>query len=111
MLDIETSRISIAKYNQTKIFIKEFNTQFNIFVRNIIARFGIENTKSVGKLFVNSFVDYIDFHVIQIDILFLLCIQNMDRLRIYLNNLKDQIILRDKFTISIIRLYEHPFLI
>ena len=35
----------------------------------------------------------------------------MNKLSVYLNNLKDQIVLRDEFTISIIRFHEHLFLI
>ena len=89
--------------------MREFNTQFDISIRNIIARFDIGNVESVEKLSVDSFVDYIDFNVIQIDILFLLYIQNMDKLRIYLNNFKDQVVLRDGSTISIIRFHGHCY--
>ena len=35
----------------------------------------------------------------------------MNKLRVYLNNFKNQIVLRDEFTISIIRFHEHFFLI
>ena len=35
----------------------------------------------------------------------------MNKLRVYLNNLKNQIILKDEFTISIVRFYKHSFLI
>ena len=35
----------------------------------------------------------------------------MNKLRIYLNNFKDQIVLRNESTVSIVRFYEHFFLI
>ena len=35
----------------------------------------------------------------------------MNRLEIYLNNLKDQVVMKNGVTISIIRFYEHLFLI
>ena len=47
----------------------------------------------------------------QTDTPFLLCLQDMNKLRVYLNNLKDQIVLRDESTISIVRFHEHSFLI
>ena len=35
----------------------------------------------------------------------------MNRLSVYLNNFKNQIVLRDEFTILIVRFHEHSFLI
>ena len=35
----------------------------------------------------------------------------MNKLKVYLNNFKDQIVLRDEFTILIVRFYKHFFLI
>ena len=81
------------------------------FVESIIVHFGIETAASMKKLTINSFIDRIDFYVMQTDISFLLCLQNMNKLSVYLNNFKNQIVLRDEFTVSIVRFYEHFFLI
>ena len=35
----------------------------------------------------------------------------MDRLGIYLNNLKDQVVMKDGVTVPIVRMHGHPFLI
>ena len=92
--------------------MREFNTQLNVaFAENITAHFEIKTTTSIEKLTVNSFIDRIDFHMMQTNISFLLCLQNINKLKIYLNNLKDQIILKNESTILIIRFYKHPFLI
>ena len=92
--------------------MREFNTQLNVvFAGSIIAHFGIKIAASIGKLIVDSSIGRIDFHVMQTDTSFLLCLQDMNKLRVYLNNLKDQIVLRDESTVSIVRFYEHPFLI
>ena len=111
MLDTGASRTSTAGYNQAKAFMREFNTQLDTSARSVTARFGIGSAESVGKLSVDSPVGHVDFHVMQADTPFLLCIQDMDRLGIYLNNLKDQVVLRDGSTVPIIRLHGHPFLI
>ena len=112
LLDIEVARILISRYNQAQTYIREFNAQLNIaFVENIIVYFGIKTTASIGKLTIDSFIDRIDFHIMQTNISFLLYFQNMNKLKIYLNNLKDQIVLRNESTISIVHFYKHFFLI
>ena len=47
----------------------------------------------------------------QIDILFLLYLQDINKLEIYFNNLENNIIIKNIFTISIIRIYRYLFLI
>ena len=70
--------------------MREFNTQLNVvFVENIIAHFELRTATSIEKLTINSSIDRIDFHVIQTNTSFLLCLQNMNKLKVYLNNFKD----------------------
>ena len=112
LLDIEAARTSTSKYEQTQTYMREFNKQLNIIsVGSIIAHFGIGTATSIEKLTINSFIDRIDFYVMQTNISFLLCLQNMNKLNVYLNNLKDQIVLKNESTVPIVRFYEHPFLI
>ena len=92
--------------------MRDFNTQLNVAsVENIIIHFEIKTATSIEKLIINSFINRIDFHVMQTNISFLLYLQNINKLKVYLNNFKNQIVLRDKSTISIIRFYEYSFLI
>ena len=95
-----------------QVYIRECNAQLNvIFVDNIIIHFEIEIATSIKKLIINSFINRIDFYVMQANISFLLYLQNMNKLNVNLNNLKNQIVLRNEFTISIIRFHKHFFLI
>ena len=92
--------------------MREFNKQLNItFAGSIIVHFGIEIAASIETLTVDSLINRIDFYIMQTNISFLLCLQDMNKLSVYLNNFKDQIVLRDEFTISIIHFHEHFFLI
>ena len=112
LFDIEAARTFISGYKQTQAYIREFNAQLNVvFVENIIIHFEIRTAASIGKLTINSFIDRIDFYVMQTNTPFLLCLQNINKLKIYLNNFKNQIVLRDGSTISIVRFYKHSFLI
>ena len=92
--------------------MREFNVKLDTTTAgNIKAHFGIGSATSIEKLTIESPIGRIDFHVMRIDTPFLLCLQDMDRLGIYLNNLKDQVIMRDGVAVPIVRLNEHPFLI
>ena len=92
--------------------MREFNAQLDVAsVGNIIVHFGIETAASIETLTVNSSIDRIDFYVMQTNTSFLLCLQNMNKLRVYLNNLKNQIVLKDESTVSIVRFHKHFFLI
>ena len=78
-----------------------------IFVENIIAYFEIKITTSIEKLIIDSLINRIDFYIMQTNILFLLYLQNMNKLSVYLNNFKNQIVLKNESTILIVRFYEH----
>ena len=56
------------------------------------------------------FVNTIEFHVIRTNISFLLCLTNMNRLNVYLNNLINKLIMK-KNSIFIIRRFDHSWLL
>ena len=92
--------------------MREFNKQLNIIsAESITAHFEIEIITFIEKLTVNSLIDRIDFYMMQTNTPFLLCLQDINKLSVYLNNFKDQIVLRNESTISIIRFHKHSFLI
>ena len=70
--------------------MRKFNAQLNVAsAESIIAHFEIETTASIGKLTINSSINRIDFYVMQTNISFLLYLQNMNKLKVYLNNFKN----------------------
>ena len=92
--------------------MRDFDAKLDtITADNIKTYFEIKLAISIDKLTVKSPVNRIDFHVMQTNILFLLCLQDINKLRIYLNNLKDQVVIKDKVMVPIVRLHEHLFLI
>ena len=50
-----------------------------------------------------------EFHVVQADTPFLLCIADMDALGVYYNNLSDYLVTPEK-SIPVIQRFGHPFL-
>ena len=70
--------------------MREFNAQLNVvFVESIITHFEIKTATLIEKLTINSLINRIDFYIMQTNISFLLYLSNMNKLKIYLNNLKN----------------------
>ena len=112
MLNTEAARIFTTKYNQAQAYMRDFNAKLDTTTTsNIKAYFGIKLVTFIGKLTIYSLVNRINFHIMQTNILFLLCLQDMNRLGIYLNNLKNQVVMKNGVTILIVRIYRHLFLI
>ena len=57
---------------------------------NII--FEIKNTLSIYTVDLDMFMKIIIFYIVQISILFLLCLVDLDKLRVFFNNLTNKII-------------------
>ena len=92
--------------------MRDFDAKLDTTITNSIkTHFEIKSATSIDSLNINSPANRIDFYIMQIDILFLLYLQDINRLRIYLNNLKNKIVIKNKFIIPIIRLHEHLFII
>jgi hypothetical protein len=82
-------------------------------------RFGIDNTLILGFVELNIPLEVINFHIVEINISFLLCLNDLNRLRIYFNNLINEMIqkmsdiqINSKIKRhSVIRRYGHAFLL
>ena len=92
--------------------MRDFNVKLNIATINSInVYFEIELATLIDKLTIDFPVNRVDFYIMQIDTSFLLYLQDMNKLEIYLNNIKDEIVIKNESIISIIRYYKHLFLI
>ena len=72
--------------------------------------FGIGNTSSIGTVNLNTPLQIIVFHIVQVNIPFLLCLANMDKLRAFFNNLTNQIVQSNR-SHPVTRQYNHAFLL
>ena len=62
----------------------------------VTVQFGIGASMSIGTIDVNSPVGKIQFHIIEANTPFLLCLADIDKFYIKYNNLKDVIIIYTK---------------
>ncbi|RAL61889.1 hypothetical protein DID88_002952 [Monilinia fructigena] len=71
--------------------------------------FGIGKTESIGSISINLPPGKVEFHVVTADTPFLLSLHDMDRLKVYYNNIKDSLVsLTGKH--PVVRRFEHPIL-
>ena len=73
-------------------------------------QFGIGSTSSIGLLLLDTTIGIIEFHVVEANTLFLLCLEEMDKLNIYFNNLENVLITSTE-PVPVVRRFCHPFLL
>jgi hypothetical protein len=73
-------------------------------------QFGIGTTTSIGSLTIQTPIGRVEFHIVQADTPFLLCLTDMDKLEVYYNNLTNKLV-TPKGPVLITRRFGHPFLL
>ena len=73
-------------------------------------QFGIGSTFSIGSLLLDTPIGIIEFHVVEADTPFLLCLEDMDKLNVYFNNLENVLIASTK-SVPVVRRFGQPFLL
>jgi hypothetical protein len=108
MIDAGASKRSTAGYSQYLAYQKS-NTGAIIDTTQagaVNVQFGI------GSIIVNMPVGQAEFHIVQADTPFLLCLKDIDSLGVYYNNLTDLLVAtKSSTTVPIIRQFGHPFML
>ena len=73
-------------------------------------KFGIGTTTLKGTVKVDTLLRALTFYVVKADTLFLLLLYNLDKIRVYYNNLTNQLVRKD-ITWPVVRKYGHLFLV
>ena len=113
MIDIGASKKSTAGYGQYLAYKNTTTDNTDIDTTQIGAvnvQFGIGSAASIGSVIVKTPIGPVDFHVVKADTPFLLCFADIDKLRVYYNNVIDTLI-GPAFTLLVIRRFKHPFFI
>ncbi len=117
MIDSEASIRSTAGYGQYLAFIKNTSIDPNTPIDldhtkagTVNVQFGIGSTPSIGSLTINTPFGLVEFHVIKADTPFLLSLADMDRLKVYFNNVENLLIDKIK-ALPVIRRFGHGFLL
>ncbi len=111
MIDSKASVRLIVGYEQYLAFIKNTSIDLNrAKTKAVNVQFEIESILSLESITIDTSMRLVKFHVIKADTLFLLSLADMNRLKVYFNNVENLLI--DKIKIlSIIRRFDHDFLL
>jgi hypothetical protein len=116
LIDSNAARKSIERMRQFKA-LQRISDDVKLNKSDRLAfKFEIEDTKSVDSIELETSLRMIIFHIVEINISFLLFLVDLNRLGVYFNNLSNELI-QDRPQIdlknrhSVIRRYEHVFLL
>ncbi len=114
MIDFDVSRFSTTDYDQYLAYIRDNKDEkMNIIkTETIHVQFEIDFIFSVESLTIDTSIETVKFHIIKIDTSFLLSLADINRLKVYFNNVENILmkITNDK-SFSIIRRFDHDFLL
>ncbi len=113
MIDSRASIRSIVDYEQYLAFIKNISIDLNRIKTDAVnVQFEIESISSVESFTIDTSFELMKFHVIKADTSFLLSLADMNRFKVYFNNVENTLFLIIKNRdLSIIRRFDHDFLL
>jgi hypothetical protein len=110
LMNCDTANRFIKDMSQFKTLQRISNVIINKKTIESNIKFEIDNTLILEFIDLNILHEVITFHIVKINISFLLCLNNFDCLDIYFNNLINKIVQHERRHF-VIRCYEHAFLL
>jgi hypothetical protein len=93
VIDTRASQKSTAGYGQVLAYQKSYPVTIDIAkARMVKVQFGIGTASLIGLITINTPIGSVEFHIVRADTPFLLCLTDMDALRVYYNNLENTLI-------------------
>jgi hypothetical protein len=124
LMNCDAANRSIEDIEQFKALQRISDVVLNRKTVESSIRFDIDNTLILGFVNLNISLEVITFHIVEINTSFLLCLNDLNRLSIYFNNLINEMIQKISHQItknfqisskirrhSVIRRYDHAFLL
>jgi hypothetical protein len=113
MIDSKASIRLIVDYEQYLAFIKNISIDLNRTKTDTVnVQFEIESIFSLKSITIDTSIELMKLHVIKTNTSFLLSLANMNRLKVYFNNVENILfmIIKNR-SLSIIRRFDHDFLL
>ena len=114
MIDTKTSAYPTIGYEQFLAYSKIIETAINSAKAEAVnVQFDIKSISFIEFITIATPIGQAEFHVVEVDMFFLLCLTDLDRLSVYYNNINNTLIRREIETsiIFIIRRFGHPVLL
>ena len=112
MIDTNASKYSTVGYGQYLAYkaINDDATINSTKAGAIYVQFEIGSISSIKSIDIAIPIDRVEFHIVKADTSFLLCLADLDRLKVYFNNVQNTLVSENK-AFSVIRRFGHPFLL
>ena len=111
MIDTGASKRSTAGHGQYLAYRKTHDVAIDTTRAGLVnVQFGIGSASSIGSVTINTPVGMVEFHIVEADTPFLLCLADMDSLKVYYNNLTNTLVTPTEL-FPVIRRFGHPFLL
>ena len=113
MIDTNASKRFTIDYEQFLTYNKNNNKQIFINTKNVKAvhvQFEIDSISFIKSINIITFIESIKLYIVKINTFFLLCLVDMNRLKIYYNNIKNIFISNNMF-MSVIYQFDHSYLL
>ena len=110
VVDTGASKKSTAGYGQFRA-LQQSNPAVELDTSTkgqVTVRFGIGSTSSIGTANVHTPIGEVQFHIVNANTPFLLCLADMDKLQVYYNNIQD--VLVSTREVPVVRRFGHAFL-
>ncbi len=113
MIDSKASVRSIVDYEQYLAFIKNISIDLDhTKTETVNVQFEIESILLLESITIDTSIELVKFHVIKTNTSFLLSLADMNRLKVYFNNVKNILFMITKNrSLSMIRRFDHDFLL
>jgi hypothetical protein len=113
MIDTGAAGKSTAGYNQYTAYEKLFGkTPIDTGQEGAVkATFGIGSTTSISNITISTLISQCEFHIVNANTPFLLSLAEIDKKKITLNNVQNELTNKDRTSVLIIQRFGHLFLI
>ena len=113
VIDTGASRYSIAGLEQFQA-LQRINKSVilnDTTKGQVIVQFNIGSTSSIGSTLVTTPIGQVEFYIMLVKTLFLLSLADIDKLRVYFNNLTNSLITSTSSNVLVVRRFGHSFLL
>ena len=93
MIDTGAATRSTAGFGQFLAYTKAYGDIQIDKTNSYVFQFGIGSTTSIGVATIDTPIGNIDFHLVEADIPFILCLHDMKTLNIYLDNVRNLLVI------------------
>ena len=111
MIDTGAATRSTAGFGQFLAYTKAYGGIQIDKTKSYVFQFGIGSTTSIGVANINAPIGNIDFHIVEADIPFILCLRDMKTLNVYLDNVRNLLVSTSSQVWQVVQKFDHLFLL